>query len=183
MTDEPGARVHTSSQVSVVFDGDVDGAGHHQRHYVEYLETATDPAVIAFLASLGGTVTPLVARQRIPGSAFAVAGAQVLLFTTGVGNSFTGALAPTVKVSANPETVARLPEQIDFDASAAFSGAETMDAVADRLQAMLLEIASGTLTWGELLIEGEEVISRFGPARAANTRREWSGDVSRSAAP
>jgi hypothetical protein len=28
----------------------------------------------------------------------------------------------------------------------------------------IVEIASGARTWGEILIEGEEVISRFGPA-------------------
>src|SRR5665213_4613516 len=50
-------------------------------------------------------------------TAFAAAGAQLMLFTTGAGNSFCNSLAPTLKVSARPHTIAALPAQIDFDAS------------------------------------------------------------------
>jgi altronate dehydratase len=39
---------------------------------------------------------------------FAASGANVMLFTTGAGNSFCNALAPTIKVSGRPDTVARL---------------------------------------------------------------------------
>jgi altronate dehydratase large subunit len=92
------------------------------------------------------------------------AGAQLVLFTTGVGNSYVSAIAPTIKISGNPETAARLHEQLDFDASPVFRGRMTGEEAADALFETLLEIASGTLTWGEILDEGEEVISRMGPA-------------------
>jgi len=92
------------------------------------------------------------------------AGAQLALFTTGVGNSYVSSLAPTIKISGNPETAARLREQLDFDASRVFTGVESMDRAADDLFETVLEVASGTLTWGEILDEGEEVISRLGPA-------------------
>ena len=39
---------------------------------------------------------------------FAASGANLMLFTTGAGNSFCNALAPTIKISARPDTVARL---------------------------------------------------------------------------
>ena len=45
-----------------------------------------------------------------------------------------------------------------------FAGRETLEAAAGRLFAAMLDVASGTLTWGEILDEGEEVVSRFGPA-------------------
>jgi hypothetical protein len=32
------------------------------------------------------------------------------------------------------------------------------------LQELLLDVASGTLTWGEVLDEGDDVVSRWGPA-------------------
>jgi altronate dehydratase large subunit len=92
------------------------------------------------------------------------AGAQLVLFTTGVGNSYVSAMAPTIKISGNPETTARLHEQLDFDASAVFRGRMTSEEAADVLFETLLDVASGTLTWGEILDEGEEVISRMGPA-------------------
>lgn len=93
---------------------------------------------------------------------FVAAGAQMILFTTGPGNSFCNLLAPTVKVSANPEATGRLAEQIDFDASAIFAGVESVDQAADRLFERIVEFASGTLTWGEAAGEGAECFARFG---------------------
>lgn len=93
-------------------------------------------------------------------TAMVAAGAQLLLFTTGAGNSVCNSLAPTIKLSANPLTARRLDEQIDFDASAVFAGVAHPPNAASRLFDLLLEVASGTLTFGEILDEGEEVISR-----------------------
>ena len=75
---------------------------------------------------------------------FAAAGAQLMMFTTGAGNSFCNAIAPTLKISGHPEHAARLTEQIDFDASAVLAGRETLDEPADRLLALLLDVASGS---------------------------------------
>jgi len=93
---------------------------------------------------------------------FAAAGAQVMLFTTGAGNSYCSAVAPTIKISARPDTIARLPAQIDFDASAVFDGREDIDAAAERLTALLLEVCSGMRTWGEVLGERAESVIRVG---------------------
>lgn len=92
------------------------------------------------------------------------AGAQLVLFTTGVGNSYVSALAPTLKLSANPVTCAALGQQLDFDAGDAFRGRVTIDHAADLLESRMVEIASGRATWGEVLKEGDEVLSRFAPA-------------------
>jgi altronate dehydratase large subunit len=93
---------------------------------------------------------------------FAAAGAQAMLFTTGAGNSFCNAIAPTIKVSGRPDTIAHLSAQIDFDASSVFLGREDLDAAADRLFSLLLDVASGFRTWGELLGETAEAIARVG---------------------
>ena len=93
---------------------------------------------------------------------FAAAGAQVMLFTTGAGNSYCSAVAPTIKVSARPDTVARLGTQIDFDASGSFAGRDDLDAAAERLFALLLDVCSGMRTWGELLGETAESVIRVG---------------------
>jgi altronate dehydratase large subunit len=105
---------------------------------------------------------PAYAPESVTG--FVAAGAQLVLFTTGVGNSFVSALAPTIKISGNPDAARRLHQQLDFDASAVFTRRETLDAAAARLHALVLDVASGTSTWGEILDEGEEVVSRLGPA-------------------
>jgi altronate dehydratase large subunit len=105
---------------------------------------------------------PAYASESLTG--FTAAGAQLMLFTTGVGNSFVSTLAPTLKVSANPVTCAQVGEQLDLDASRVFLGAETLDAAADRLWTRMLEVADGAATWGEVLGEGDEVVARYGPA-------------------
>ena len=95
-------------------------------------------------------------------TAFAAAGAQLMLFTTGAGNSYCSAIAPTIKISARPDTAMRLGSQIDFDASPVFAGSEDLEAAATRLFTTLIDIASGVRTWGELLREGSESLIRTG---------------------
>ena len=73
-------------------------------------------------------------------------------------------MAPTLKVSANPVTCAKIGEQLDLDASAVFLGREAPEVAADRLWQRMLAVASGDATWGEVLGEGDEVVARYGPA-------------------
>ena len=72
--------------------------------------------------------------------------------------------APTLKISANPASRSNLIEQLDFDASPVFRGVSTLAAASDALYKLLTEVASGQSTWGEVLKEGDEVVSRFGAA-------------------
>jgi altronate dehydratase large subunit len=95
---------------------------------------------------------------------FVASGTQMGLFTTGPGNSFCGLVAPTVKITANPHAATRLVEQIDFDASPVFRAEETLEQAADRLFAEILDVASGSLTWGEVVGEGAESFTRLGPS-------------------
>ena len=106
--------------------------------------------------------TPYFSPESV--TAMVAAGAQMVLFTTGAGNSYSSLVAPTVKVSANRSTFERLPEQIDIDASAILRGESTLDDMADEVLTSLVGIASGTLTFGEILGEGNEVVSRLGPS-------------------
>lgn len=105
---------------------------------------------------------PAYAPESVGG--LVASGAQIVLFTTGVGNSFVSGIAPTIKICANPVATRRLGEQLDFDASDVFERRATLEEAAQRLQGLMLEVASGMLTWGEILDEGEDVVSRLGPA-------------------
>ena len=53
-------------------------------------------------------------------SGFSSAGCQLVLFSTGVGNSFNNHIAPSIKFSANPEACKKLSEQLDFKCSDVF---------------------------------------------------------------
>lgn len=101
---------------------------------------------------------PSFSPESITG--FVAAGAQLVLFTTGAGNSYCSALAPTIKISGRPETARRLQGQIDFDASAVFEGRESLEVAGQRLFRLALEVASGALTWGEVHREGAESFAR-----------------------
>lgn len=105
---------------------------------------------------------PSYAPESLTG--FAASGCQLLLFTTGVGNSFVNSISPTIKVSGNPESCERLQEQLDFKCPEVFVGEQSIEDAAGELQDVVLDIASGTWTWGEILGEGGEAFSRFGAA-------------------
>lgn len=93
---------------------------------------------------------------------FVAGGCNTILFTTGPGNSYCDAVAPTLKVTANPPTARRLMQQIDFDGSGLLEGTRDPAEAADALFAQLLDHASGTLTWGEALDEGDYAFARLG---------------------
>lgn len=90
------------------------------------------------------------------------AGAQISLFTSGVGNSFVSGLAPTIKITANAETAHKLPAQFDFCCANALAEPDQLDATLDALVERIVEVSSGALTFGEILGEDNEVIARFG---------------------
>ncbi len=94
-------------------------------------------------------------------SGFSSAGCQITLFSTGVGNSFNNLISPSVKYSANPKVCDNLTEQLDYKCSDVFLGKKTMNEAALELWDLIVEIASGTLTWGEILDESSEVFSRI----------------------
>ena len=106
--------------------------------------------------------TPTLSPESI--SSMVAGGAQLVCFTTGHGNPYGSALAPTLKVTANPETAARLPRQIDFDASPAFTGARARAALLPELMALVAEVCAGRETAAERAGECDEVISRLGPS-------------------
>jgi altronate dehydratase large subunit len=106
--------------------------------------------------------TPFFSPESM--TAMVAAGAQIVLFTTGAGNSYCSLVAPTVKMSANPDSAARLKEQIDLDGSRVVTGDTTLDALGPAALERVLDIASGTMTFGEIVGEGSEVVSRIGPS-------------------
>ena len=97
-------------------------------------------------------------------TAMVAGGAQIVVFTTGAGNSYCSLVAPTLKMSAHPDTCARLTEQIDIVAADILRKASTLEEMTATAIGKLLDVASGTLTWGEIVGEGSEVVSRIGPS-------------------
>lgn len=96
-------------------------------------------------------------------------GAHLTLFTTGRGSVVGSAIAPVVKITGNPETFARMGEDMDVDAGRVMLGDATLDQVADDIFELVIAIARGAASKSEALghrefILGYKAIDAIGPA-------------------
>jgi altronate dehydratase large subunit len=92
----------------------------------------------------------------------AAGGADLILFTTGVGTPLGCAVAPVVKISSNTPLARRLPDYIDLDAGALIDGA-SLDELSELLWARVLSAARGNPTCSERNGCREFAINRVGP--------------------
>ncbi len=76
-------------------------------------------------------------------TAMAGAGANLILFSTGLGTPTGNPVVPVIKVSSNTDTAQRLSDLIDFDAGPVVEGMATIDALGDQLLDLSIEVASG----------------------------------------
>jgi altronate dehydratase large subunit len=90
-------------------------------------------------------------------------GAQIVVFTTGLGTPTGNPIAPVIKVTANARTAEQMADNTDLDVSGVITGSETLDAAADRLFGAILDVASGALTAAERLGHREFAIYRRNP--------------------
>jgi len=90
-------------------------------------------------------------------------GAQVVVFTTGLGTPTGNPIAPVIKVTGNARTARQMADNIDLDVSGIMDDSETLDAAADRLFEEVLAVASGRQTSAERLGHREFAIHRRNP--------------------
>jgi altronate dehydratase large subunit len=90
-------------------------------------------------------------------------GAQVVVFTTGLGTPTGNPIAPVIKVTANSRTARQMADNIDVDVSGIVDDRDTLDGAADRLFAEVLAVASGKETATERLGHREFAIHRRNP--------------------
>ena len=90
-------------------------------------------------------------------------GAQVVVFTTGLGTPTGNPIAPVIKITGNARTARQMADNIDLDVSGIMDDTETLDAAADRLFAEVLAVASGQPTSAERLGHREFAIHRRNP--------------------
>ena len=90
-------------------------------------------------------------------------GAQVVLFTTGLGTPTGNPIAPVVKITGNGRTAATMADNIDVDVSGVISDAESLDEAAGRLFDEMIAVASGRPTAAERLGHREFAIHRRNP--------------------
>lgn len=105
--------------------------------------------------------TPAPAAESMTG--LAAGGVQMILFSTGKGNSVGSTLAPTIKVSGNPETVAKMGPNIDYDVSDVFRGIADLASAGEALLEHVVKVCSGKMTRSEILGEEQIAFNRIQP--------------------
>jgi len=91
-------------------------------------------------------------HEEIPAITYmAAAGANIIVFATGRGGVFGHSICPVVRVTGNPETWARMKEDMDINASTIMEGKESIEGVGKRIYDEVVAVASGKLTISEQL--------------------------------
>jgi altronate dehydratase large subunit len=90
-------------------------------------------------------------------------GAQIVLFTTGLGTPTGNPIAPVLKITGNGRTADTMADNIDVDVSGVMGERESLDAAADRLFEEMVTTCSGKPTAAERLGHREFAIHRRNP--------------------
>jgi altronate dehydratase large subunit len=90
-------------------------------------------------------------------------GAQVVVFTTGLGTPTGNPIAPVIKITGNVQTGRRMRDNIDLDVSGVLTDAEDLDHASSRLFDEVLAVCSGKRVAAEILGHREFAIHRRNP--------------------
>jgi altronate dehydratase large subunit len=90
-------------------------------------------------------------------------GAQVVLFTTGLGTPTGNPIAPVIKITGNARTAETMADNTDIDVSAVLTHAESFESAAARVFEEMCEVASGRPAAAERLGHREFAIHRRNP--------------------
>ncbi len=101
---------------------------------LDYPQRATTPG-LNLLCTPGNDVECTTAQ--------AAAGANIILFTTGLGTPTGNPVAPVLKLATNSMLARRMPDTIDIDCGAVVSGEATIEEMGERILDLVIETASG----------------------------------------
>jgi len=82
-------------------------------------------------------------------SAMAAAGAQMILFTTGMGSPTGCPAVPVIKISSNSRIFESMPGDLDLNAGSVVDGEKTVDEVGEEIFGYAMEVAAGHTTCAE----------------------------------
>jgi altronate hydrolase len=78
-------------------------------------------------------------------TAQAGAGANLVLFTTGLGTPTGNPIAPVMKISTNSSLARHMPDIIDVDTGAVIEGNSTVEQMGEEILQTVVRVASGEL--------------------------------------
>lgn len=103
---------------------------------LDYPEKVTKPG-LNLLCTPGSDVESTTAEVG--------SGANVVLFTTGLGTPTGNPIAPVIKLSTNTRIYDRMPDIIDINCGTIIEGTETIDQVGERILNYVIDVASGVV--------------------------------------
>lgn len=162
--DEPTAQRFIDLMKTYSAKAEADGSGFYANPSPGNIRDGliTDAIKSAGAAKKGGT-SPVMAVVDYPGiannpglnllctpgndvestTAEVGAGANVVLFTTGLGTPTGNPIAPVVKLATNTKLHDRMPDIIDINCGTIIEGEETIEQVAHRILDFVVDVASG----------------------------------------
>jgi altronate dehydratase large subunit len=146
--DHVAAGITTNEEKAL---GSIQKAGHGTlQQVIGYAERPSRKGLV-FMDALGGGIPEI--------TGLAAAGAQVILFLTGSGHPTGNPVAPTLKITGNPRTAARMAGSIDVDVSPALAGEISLGAAAERIRESLLAVCAGQMTRNEIQGDVESTVA------------------------
>lgn len=103
---------------------------------LDYPEYATEPG-LNLQCTPGNDVESVTAEVG--------AGANVVLFTTGLGTPTGNPIAPVVKLATNSALAQRMPDIIDIDTGGIISGEKTIEQMGEEVLDLVIQVASGDI--------------------------------------
>jgi altronate hydrolase len=101
---------------------------------LDYTEYLTEPG-LNLLCTPGNDVE---STTGLAGS-----GANIILFTTGLGTPTGNPVCPVIKVSTNDKLTSKMPDIIDFNTGSVINGEETIETCGEKLMEFVIQVASG----------------------------------------
>ncbi|MDF2193342.1 altronate dehydratase family protein [Paraflavitalea sp. CAU 1676] len=116
---------------------------------LDYPERVTKPG-LNLLCTPGNDVESTTAEVG--------SGANIVLFTTGLGTPTGNPIAPVVKLSTNSKTFSKMPDILDINCGTIIEGTETIPEAADRIMNYVIEVASGNVQPKAVLLGQDDFI-------------------------
>ncbi|WP_313234124.1 UxaA family hydrolase [Sphingobacterium multivorum] len=116
---------------------------------IDYPELANGPG-LNLLCTPGNDVESTTAEVA--------AGANIVLFTTGLGTPTGNPIAPVVKLSTNTKTFEKMPDILDLNCGSIIEGTETIEEAAHRILDYVIEVASGEVKPKAVLLGQDDFI-------------------------
>ena len=91
-------------------------------------------------------------------TAMAGSGANMIVFTTGLGTPTGNPITPVIKVSSNSELAAKMSDIIDVDAGPVIKGEKTIEEMGEEMLEYIIKVASGEIKSKAMLLNQNDFI-------------------------